>query len=437
MPATSVIGAQWGDEGKGKILDLMAEKADLIVRFQGGANAGHTVVLKGQEYIFHLIPSGILHPGKLNIISNGVVLDPAGLLQEMEVFTSRGVTLEGSLLISARAHLVMPYHKALDAAQEGARSNRIGTTMRGIGPCYMDKMARMGLRMMDLSDFDRFRRKLREILPLKNRILTLAMEAAPISEEEILEEFVTYSNRLKPFMADTGTLVRKALREGRTVFFEGAQGAMLDIDHGTYPFVTSSNSCAVGIPAGAGVPPRSVGEILGVVKAYTTRVGEGPFPTEMHGEAAEILRKKGGEYGATTGRPRRCGWLDGLALRYVIELNGIDKLAVTKLDVLRSIDPIRICTGYETAKGLVSEFPDDMEILADSTPVYAEFPGFEEDISGLVDFDKLPDPAKRYLEAMTRIAGIEVALVSVGPDRDQTLVRPGMTLLSSEGSPSA
>lgn len=425
MPATSVVGVQWGDEGKGKMMDLLTEKADLVVRYQGGANAGHTVVTGGRTFIFHLIPSGILHQDKLNILGNGVVIDPGGLVEEMEDFISQGVKIEENFLISAKAHIVMPWHKAFETAEEQRRSSKIGTTKRGIGPCYADKMARLGLRMMDLADFDRFCRKVRELLPMKNRILTRVMEADAIPEEEILAEFEPYSKRLASHVAYTGAIVRKALREDRWVFFEGAQGSMLDIDHGTYPFVTSSNSCALGIPAGAGVSPHRVGEIIGVCKAYTTRVGEGPFPTELHGSTEELLRGRGGEYGATTGRPRRCGWLDGPALKYVVELNGIQKLAITKLDVLGGVEPLKICTAYDTPRGPMKEFPADVETLPSVTPVYEEYQGWREDVSGIRRLEGLPEEARKYLDAITRVTGVEVEIVSLGPDREQTLFRPG------------
>ncbi|MHC4944205.1 MAG: adenylosuccinate synthase [Planctomycetota bacterium] len=425
MPGTSVVGVQWGDEGKGKMMDLLTERADMIVRFQGGANAGHTVVTRGQTFVFHLIPSGILHQGKMNILGNGVVVDPRGILDEMRDFISRGVVIEDSFLISGKAHIVMPWHKALEAAQEKRRTAKIGTTMRGIGPCYMDKMSRTGLRMMDLVDFDRFTRKVREVLPEKNHVLVKAWDAEAIQEEALLEEFEPYSKKLEPYVAQVGPVIRKALKEGRTVFFEGAQGAMLDIDHGTYPFVTSSNSCAVGIPAGAGVSPNAVGDILGVVKAYTTRVGEGPFPTELHGELGETLRQRGGEYGATTGRPRRCGWLDGVALRYSVDLNGLKSLAVTKLDVLGGLDKLKICTAYDTPSGRLTEYPEDVELLDQVTPHYEEFPAWEEDLSGIRNFDKLPEAAHNYLDAFSKIAGVPIDIVSLGPDREQTLFKPG------------
>jgi adenylosuccinate synthase len=425
MPGTSVVGVQWGDEGKGKMMDLLTEQADMIVRYQGGANAGHTVVTRGQTFVFHLIPSGILHPGKINILGNGVVVDPKGILEEMEEFTSRGVVIEDNFLISGKAHIVMPWHKALEAAQEKQRTAKIGTTLRGIGPCYMDKMSRTGLRVMDLVDFDRFTRKVRDLLPEKNRILVKAWEADGIDEEALLEEFETYARKLAPFAAHVGPIIWKALREDRNVFFEGAQGAMLDIDHGTYPFVTSSNSCAVGITAGAGVSPNAIGNILGVCKAYTTRVGEGPFPTELHDGLGETLRQRGGEYGATTGRPRRCGWLDGIQLRYSVELNGLKGLAVTKLDVLGGLENLKICTAYDTPKGRLSEFPEDIETLDHVTPVYDEFPAWEGDLSGVRSFEGLPAEARNYLDNVSRIAGVPIDIVSLGPDREQTLFQPG------------
>ncbi len=434
MPAKCVVGLQWGDEGKGKILDYMAENADLIIRYQGGANAGHTVVANGSEYIFHLIPSGILHAGKLNIISNGVVLDPGGFIKEMDAFIARGVEIKDNLLISSRAHMVMPYHLAFDEAEEKNRSAEIGTTRRGIGPCYMDKMARIGFRMMDLVDFDRFAEKLKEILPMKNRVLTGAMDSVPVSEKKILDEFETHSKRLATFITDTGPVVRKALKEDRSVLFEGAQGAMLDIDHGTYPFVTSSNSCAVGIPAGAGVSPHAVGEMLGVVKAYTTRVGGGPFPTEECDAQGEFFRDRGNEYGATTGRPRRCGWLDGVALRYVVDLNGIQGLAVTKLDVLSGFGVVKVCTAYHTPGRRFTEFPADTETLVSVEPEYKEFPGWQEDITGAREFQELPDNARDYLAAVAEIAGAPVVMVSVGPGREQTIFNTSSSSMQVSGS---
>lgn len=426
MPAASVVGIQWGDEGKGKMMDLLTEQADLIVRFQGGANAGHTVVSKDRKFVFHLIPSGILHDGKMNVLGNGVVVDPGGLLEEMESFVSRGVKIDNSnFLISGKAHVVMPYHKAFEAADEKKRTAKIGTTMRGIGPCYMDKMARTGIRMMELVDFDRFAAKVRDVLPGKNRVLTQAFDAEPLDENQILDEYKVYAEKLEPFVRYAGSIVRKALRDDRRVFFEGAQGALLDIDHGTYPFVTSSNSCAVGIPAGAGVSPNAVGNILGVAKAYTTRVGEGPFPTEIHGGIGDHIQQVGGEVGATTGRPRRCGWLDGVALRYTVELNGVQQLAITKLDVLGDLETLKICTAYDTPKGRFDEFPADMELLNEVTPVFEEFPGWKSDITGIRSMEDLPDNAINYLKAIARIAGAEIDIVSLGPDREQTLFRPG------------
>jgi len=435
MPATSVVGVQWGDEGKGKMMDLLTERADLVVRYQGGANAGHTVVVDKESFVFHLIPSGILHPGKMNIVGNGVVVDPGGFIVEMDEFISRGIVIDPeNLSISLKAHMVMPYHKAFDGAEEKKRSNKIGTTMRGIGPCYMDKMARMGLRMVDLANFDRFVKKVRDVLPIKNKILTKAFGSEPLLEDAIISEYEVYSKKLIPFIADTGAIVRKALRDDRNVFFEGAQGALLDIDHGTYPFVTSSNSCAVGISAGAGVSPLAVGNILGVVKAYTTRVGEGPFPTELHDDTGRHLQKTGGEVGATTGRSRRCGWLDGLAIKYVVDLCGIQKLAITKLDVLDQLETIRICKGYKTSKGTLTEFPGDIEILDDVEPVYEDYPGWRENIRDIRKLEDLPEKARDYLGVIEEIAGAEVEIISIGPDRDQTILKPGANWINTQES---
>jgi adenylosuccinate synthase len=423
MPATTVIGTQWGDEGKGKVLDLLSENADLVVRFQGGANAGHTVEAEGKRFVFHLLPSGVLHEGKKNVIGNGVVLDPAALLAEIDDLAGAGIDLAGRLFISGRTHVVMPYHKRFDAAREKMRTKKIGTTSRGIGPCYTDKMSRNGMRMYDLADIDRFRRKLEDVVPVKNQILEGAYGAEPIDLEEILDEYSVYSRRLAPFVADTGSMVRAALKEDLSVFFEGAQGTLLDIDHGTYPFVTSSNSCALGLAAGAGVPPRSVGHIIGVVKAYTTRVGEGPFPTEGDTALDGKLRTAGGEFGATTGRPRRCGWLDGVVLRYVSALNGLNALAVTKLDVLSGIEVLRVCTGYRIDGTVWDEFPADTDLLDRVEPVYDELPGWEEDISRCRSFADLPDNARSYVAYMESIAGVPAQIVSIGPGREQTIFR--------------
>ena len=423
MPVTTVIGTQWGDEGKGKILDLMAEDADLVVRFQGGANAGHTVKVHGEQFIFHLLPSGVLHKKKLNLIGNGVVLDPEALLSEIDELTGAGYALDGRLFVSGRAHVVMPYHKRFDQAREAARTVKIGTTSRGIGPCYTDKMARNGFRLYDLVDFERFRRKLASVLPVKNKILQGAYGAEPVDEDEILSQFEVFSARLRPFVADTGGMVRQAIKEDKNVFFEGAQGTLLDIDHGTYPFVTSSNSCALGLPAGAGIPPHSVGRIIGVVKAYTTRVGEGPFPTEGDSDLDEALREAGDEFGATTGRPRRCGWLDGVALRYVSELNGLSALALTKLDVLTGINPIKVCTAYQIGDEKRGEFPADTALLDGVKPLFESLPGWEDDIKQCRTFEEFPAAARDYIEFVEKIAGVRASIISVGPGREETIAR--------------
>jgi len=403
MPATTVIGTQWGDEGKGKILDLLSAEADLVVRFQGGANAGHTVEVGGRRFIFHLLPSGVLHEEKTNVIGNGVALDPTVLFSEIDQLAGAGILLDGRLFISGKAHLVMPYHRRLDAAREGARSVKIGTTSRGIGPCYTDKMARNGLRVFDLADFDRFRRKLDLVLPQKNRILEEAYGAEPLDAARVLDEFRELSRRIEPFVADTGRIVRRALGLGRRVFFEGAQGALLDIDHGTYPFVTSSNSCALGVSAGAGVPPHVVGKIIGVAKAYTTRVGSGPFPTGGDDALDERLREKGDEFGATTGRPRRCGWLDGVALRYVSGLNGLHALALTKLDVLSGIETLKVCTGYRIAGREHEDFPADADLLGEVEPIFEELAGWSGDISQCRAFSELPGEARDYVAFMEKL----------------------------------
>jgi len=423
MPATTVIGTQWGDEGKGKILDLLTENADLVVRFQGGANAGHTVEAKGRRFIFHLLPSGVLHEGKVNMIGNGVVVDPAALIQEIEQIAGVGLSVEGRFFLSGRAHVVMPYHKRLEEGREQARTRKIGTTQRGIGPCYTDKMARNGLRFYDLVDLDRFRRKLDDVLPSKNTILHGAYGLEPLAAAEVLEEYSVYAEKLRAFVADTGSMVREALRKDSNVFFEGAQGTLLDVDHGTYPFVTSSNSCSLGLAAGAGVPPHAAGRIVGVVKAYTTRVGEGPFVTEGDEALSGRLRDAGGEFGATTGRPRRCGWLDGVALRYAAELNGLHALAVTKLDVLGCADELKVCTAYRIDGSVQEEFPSDTDLLEKAQPLYHELPGWSSDISECRSFDNLPAEARSYIEFMEGLAGTPAEIISVGPDREQTILR--------------
>lgn len=424
MPVLSVVGTQWGDEGKGKILDLIAERADIVVRYQGGANAGHTVVVGTEKFVFHLLPSGILHPGKRNVISNGVVLDAGQLLQEIDAFAKRGIEIEGRLFVSAAAHLVLPYHKAIDRASEGVKGGtRIGTTGRGIGPCYADKIARTGLRVGDLADERRFSERLRANVDEKNALLQSVYHADPLDFESIRAEFLGYAKRLQPYVADTFHLLRDALDAGQYVFIEGAQGILLDVDFGTYPFVTSSNSSALGISAGTGIPPKRVGEVLGVAKAYTTRVGEGPFPTELPPAEAEVLRKRGEEYGATTGRPRRCGWFDGVATRFAVEVNGVDSLAVTKLDTLSGYDALQVCTAYQIGGKTTDRFPCGEVPLDGVKPVYERMPGWREPLSGLRRFDELPKAARDYVDFLEDFLRVRATIVSVGPARDQTITR--------------
>ena len=424
MPVLSVIGTQWGDEGKGKILDLIAERADIVVRYQGGANAGHTVVVGSEKFVFHLLPSGILHPGKRNVIANGVVLDAGQLLQEIDAFEKRGIEIAGRLFVSAAAHLVLPYHKAIDRASEGVKGGtKIGTTGRGIGPAYADKIARTGLRVGDLADERRFTERLRANVAEKNLLLQAVYRADPLDFDAIRDEFLGYAKRLKPYVADTFHLLRDALDAGQYVFIEGAQGILLDVDFGTYPFVTSSNASALGISAGTGIPPKRVGEVLGVAKAYSTRVGEGPFPTELPPAEAEVLRKKGEEFGATTGRPRRCGWFDGVATRFAVEVNGVDSLAITKLDTLSGYDALQVCTAYQIGGRTTDRFPCGEVPLDVVKPVYEKLPGWREPLSGMRRIDELPKAARDYVDFLEDFLRVRATIVSVGPARDQTITR--------------
>ncbi len=416
-----VVGIQWGDEGKGKIVDLLAKKSEVVVRYQGGANAGHTVVVGGEKFVLHLVPSGILHR-RTCVIANGVVVDLAQLIREVDELRSRGVRIEGNLHLSDRSHVVMPYHKALDAAYEGG-GLRIGTTQRGIGPCYADKASRKGIRVSSLFSPAAFREMLRAHVEEKNRVLAALCGAKPMDPDVIAEEYLGYAERIKEWVADTVELVNRAVDAGKRVLFEAAQGTLLDIDFGTYPYVTSSNSDACGISAGTGVPPGKIRSILGVAKAYCTRVGEGPFPTELAGPAADRIRRTGGEYGATTGRPRRCGWFDGVASRYAVRVNGIRELAVTKLDVLSDIDEVRFATSYRLDGKKTESMPPDAEALARCEPVYETFRGWKGDLSRIRSFDDLPREAKIYLKFVERYLNVRISMVSVGRDREKTIVR--------------
>jgi adenylosuccinate synthase len=417
-----IIGTQWGDEGKGKVVDLLAERADLVVRFQGGNNAGHTIVRDGEEFKFHLIPSGILYPGRMCLIGNGVVIDPSVLIDELDGLRRRGVDVAG-LRVSANAHLIMPYHVLLDTAGEAKLGKlEIGTTKRGIGPCYADKAARLGIRVQDLLDAKILRKKIAAALEPKQQLLRPFARDPRLDLHTMTEEYLRYGHRLEPHIADTAHLCWEALDAGREVIFEGAQAALLDLDHGTYPFVTSSNPVAGAACVGAGVGPTDIDEVWGVCKAYTTRVGAGPFPTELEDEVGAHMRERGHEFGTTTGRQRRCGWLDLVALRYATRLNRLSTLAITKLDVLSGLDPIRVAVRYRGAEGAVfDEFPYHQSILHTAEPEYEELPGWEADISGARTESDLPPEARDYLRAISDHAGVPIRLVGVGPGRDEVV----------------
>ena len=419
-----LIGAQWGDEGKGRVVDTMGADVDVFVRYQGGANAGHTVIANGQKVVFHLLPSGMLYPGKLCIIGNGLVLDPEQFLKETAELYERGQD-RARLVVSPHAHVVMPYHKVLDRAQEAARGKgrRIGTTGRGIGPCYVDKYARVGLRVEDLLDADLLRERLVPLLEEKNRLLTRLYNEKPIPFDEVYEPAREWGKALAPYVGDVVRLLREAVDEGRHVLLEGAQAVLLDIDHGTYPYVTSSSTSAAGAFTGTGLAPRDLTRVIAVVKAYTTRVGEGPMPTEEPGETEEHLRNAGEEFGATTGRPRRCGWLDMVGLKYSMALNGVDVIALTKLDVLSGMPEIKVCTGYEYDGRRLEGFPASPHILDEVVPIYETLPVWQGDISGCTSFDSLPREAQGYVEYIEKGLGVPVKLIGVGQERSQTIDR--------------
>ncbi len=422
MPGIVIIGTQWGDEGKGKVVDLLAENAAMVVRFQGGNNAGHTIVRDGETFKFHLIPSGILHPGKLCVIGNGVVIDPEVLTGEIDALRRRGVDMS-ALKVSANAHLIMPYHVMLDTAGEAKLGKlEIGTTKRGIGPCYADKSARLGIRVQDLLDAKILRKKIAAALEPKQQLLRPFARDPKLDLHTMTEEYLRYGHRLEPHIADTSRLCWEALDAGQTVLFEGAQAALLDLDHGTYPFVTSSNPVAGAACVGAGVGPTDIDEVWGVCKAYTTRVGAGPFPTELTDEVGAHLRDRGHEFGTTTGRERRCGWLDLVALRYATRLNRLSALAITKLDVLTGLETLRVAVRYRGSEGAVfDEFPYHQSILHTATAEYEELPGWEEDISGARSLADLPANARDYLDAIAAGTGVPVAVVGVGPGREQVI----------------
>ncbi|MEW6572287.1 MAG: adenylosuccinate synthase [Bacillota bacterium] len=422
MATVVLVGAQWGDEGKGKVTDFLASRADFIVRFQGGNNAGHTVVVGDEEFKLHLIPSGILHADKTCIIGNGVVIDPAVLAAEIEGLEQRGVKM-ARLLISERAHLILPYHRLQDAAEENRKGNgRIGTTGRGIGPAYMDKAARTGIRMVDLLDTGTLRRRLEENVAFKNSLFGRVYGTEVVSVEELYKACEAYAEKFARYIADTGVVLHQAISEGKNVLFEGAQGTLLDIDHGTYPFVTSSNPTAGAACIGTGVGPRVINTVMGIAKAYTTRVGGGPFPTELDDELGEDIRTRGREFGTTTGRPRRCGWFDAVVARYSVRINGLDYLCITKLDVLTGIPLLKICRAYRCGGKEIVHFPADLDMLRSCDPVYEELPGWEEDITGARKLEDLPENARRYIEHLTELTGVPVAMIGVGTRREQTIV---------------
>ncbi|MCP5488182.1 MAG: adenylosuccinate synthase [Verrucomicrobia bacterium] len=422
MANTVLIGAQWGDEGKGKIIDVMTEKVDWVVRYQGGNNAGHTVEIGTEKYVLHLVPSGILHDEKRCVIGHGVVVDPMALVEELEGVTQRGISIAGRFFISDRAHLVMPYHRTIDEYREKKASsgNTIGTTKRGIGPAYGDKASRTGLRMGDLLDPE-FPDLLRKRVEINNKILT-ALGAKPVDAEEILSTYQRAADYLKPFIADTIPLLNQAVRAGEPILFEGAQGTMLDIDYGTYPFVTSSSATAGGACTGSGVPPHRIDRVIGVVKAYSTRVGEGPFPTELTDAMGERIRTAGAEFGATTGRPRRCGWFDAVVARYSAMINGIDVWAITKLDVLDELETIRIGVAYEVDGQRVDQVPANVRVLEKCQPIYEEMPGWGCSTRETKSFDSLPANAQAYILRLTELTGVPVEILSFGPARESTLV---------------
>lgn len=422
MASVIVLGAQWGDEGKGKIVDYLAQAADVVVRYSGGSNAGHTVVVNDIAYKLRLLPSGVLFPDKINILGNGVVVNPKVVLEEISGMQAKGIDCK-NLVISDRAHVVLPYHQRLDELQEAALgSHKIGTTKSGIGPCYMDKVARVGIRICDLLEPATFADKLKINLQAKNEIITKIYGAKPFGYQEVLKEYLGYAEQMRPYVTDTGVILDEAFAVGKKVLFEGAQATFLDIDHGTYPYVTSSNPTGGNACTGSGIGPKNIDHVVGVVKAYTTRVGEGPFVTELFDEDGNYLRETGREYGTVTGRPRRCGWLDAFMLRYSARLNSLDYLAITRLDILDGLSKIKMCVGYKYQGEVLKRIPASLNVLALVEPIYEEFDGWLTDISGIRKYEDLPTNAKKYLERLSEVAGVELGIVSVGPNREQTIV---------------
>ncbi|PIQ96273.1 MAG: adenylosuccinate synthase [Nitrospinae bacterium CG11_big_fil_rev_8_21_14_0_20_56_8] len=422
MSVAVVAGMQWGDEGKGKIVDLLAEKADVVARYQGGHNAGHTIFYRGKQFVLHLIPSGIFHENKLCVIGNGVVIDPQALIQEMDLLREAGLDFEDRLVISDRANIILPYHCTSDKSREsGGKFQKIGTTGRGIGPSYADKIARVGIRMCDLKNETWLKEILRATYDEKKVIIRSLYNHDLPPFDAVFTELMEVRDTLLRFVGDTHVLLQEQIRSGKNILCEGAQGTMLDVDHGTYPFVTSSNASAGGACTGLGIPPTQIDRVVGVIKAYTTRVGEGPFPTELKDGCGEMLREQGHEFGATTGRPRRCGWFDAVVARYAIRLNGIDAMVLTKIDVLDKFDTIRVCTGYRDGDRVYQDVPADPHILERCQPVYIEFKGWKENTIGIDSIDKLPANAGKYIEELSRLLEVPFLMVSTGPEREQTI----------------
>ena len=422
MSTVAILGTQWGDEGKGKIVDYLAQQAQVVVRSQGGSNAGHTVAVDGVEYKLRLMPSGILFKGTLNVVGNGVVFNPKVFLDEIQGMVDKGIDVSG-IRISNRAHVVLPYHNVIDGLMEEAKGDaKIGTTKNGIGPCYVDKMDRIGIRVCDFIDKEEFARKLKINLALKNDMIVKLYGGEPLDYDTLLEEYNGYADRLRPYVCDTISLLHDEIKAGKRVLFEGAQATMLDIDYGTYPYVTASHPVSGGVCVGAGVAPRDVHKVVGVVKAYSTRVGEGPFPTEQLHEIGDKIRDCGHEYGTVTGRPRRTGWLDAVIVKYACMLSGLDYMAITRLDILDTFEKIDMCVGYKYKGELLNEVPASLKVLAEVEPVYETFDGWMTDISGIRKYEELPENARKYLERLAEVCGTKLGIVSVGPNRDQTIV---------------
>jgi adenylosuccinate synthase len=429
MMNLAVLGAQWGDEGKGKIVDLLTPRFDMVARYQGGHNAGHTVYVNGTKFVLRLIPSGILHPDVICAIGNGVVVDPQALFSELDELTRNGINVKNRLFVSDKAHLILPYHRDLDLLSEARRGERkIGTTSRGIGPAYEDKIGRRGIRAGDLADPRALEHNVRANVEARNRLV----QDSHMDWQPVLQQLLESGARLLPIVRDISLMLAEAMRAGQSILFEGAQGTLLDIDHGTYPYVTSSNASIGGVCTGLGIGPRAINGVLGVVKAYTTRVGEGPLPTELTGEMGNRLRDSGNEYGAVTGRPRRCGWYDAVAVRYGVRINGLDALALTKLDVLDGLERIEICTAYRCGSRTLTEFPSDLSQLAACEPIYESMPGWDTPTRGARRFSDLPENARRYIARLEQVSGVPAAIVSTGSDRDDTILREDFSRLVSE-----